>query len=142
MSGMRGSLTGRRRQLPVTAEVNVVSLIDIAFVLLIIFMITAPMLQGGVDVQLPRAAARPLSTREGLIITVDRAGRVYVGEDGMSYEEFRAGFRAIIARRKPSGVYVRGDSRASYGNVLRVLAVIREAGVADVGMVAEDERNR
>jgi biopolymer transport protein TolR len=132
----------RRGSLPVTADINVTSLVDVAFVLLIIFMITAPMMQGGVDVQLPRATARPLSVREGLIVTVDRTGRVFVDRESMSFEEFAAGFRGIVARRKPSGVYLRGDRGAAYGDVVRVLAAIRESGVADVGLVAEDEDRR
>ena len=61
-------------------------------------------------------------------------------KNGLSFEEFRASFRAILARRKPSGVYLRGDQRANYGDVVRVLAVIREAGIADVGLVAEDDQ--
>ena len=137
-AGIRAS--GGRGSVPVSDYINVTSLVDVAFVLLIIFMITAPMLQGGVDVQLPRAAARPLSVKEGLIVTVDRSGRVFVDKNGLSFEEFRASFRAILARRKPSGVYLRGDQRANYGDVVRVLAVIREAGIADVGLVAEDDQ--
>lgn len=140
MRGARTGLSRRRGGLPYTADINVTSLMDIAFVLLIIFMITAPMLQGGVDVQLPRTVARPLSMKEGLIVSVNEAGRVFVDRDEMSFEEFRAGFPVILARRQPNGVYLRGDRRADYGDVVRVLAVIREAGVSDVGLVAEDER--
>ncbi|HEX9166178.1 MAG TPA: ExbD/TolR family protein [Gemmatimonadales bacterium] len=139
--GIRAS-GARRGNLPLTADINVTSLVDIAFVLLIIFMIAAPMMHGGVDVQLPRAAARPLSIKEGLVITVDRSGQVFVDQDRMSFAEFRSGIRSIIARRKPSGVYLRGDRGAAYGDVVRVLAAIREAGVADVGLVAEEERRR
>ena len=138
LGGIRAS--GGRRSLPVSDFVNVTSLVDVAFVLLIIFMITAPMLQGGVDVQLPRAAARPLSQKEGLIVTVDRSGRVFVDREPLTYEQFRSSFRAILVRRKPSGVYLRGDQRANYGDVVRVLAIIREAGIADVGLVAEEEQ--
>lgn len=138
-------LGGRRRRggrglVGLTADINVTSLMDIAFVLLIIFMITAPMLQGGVDVQLPKAVAKPLSTKDGLIISVNRAGRVFVDKDEMSFEEFKAGFQTIIARRQPNGVYLRGDGRAPYESVVRVLAVIRESGISDVGLVAEDDR--
>lgn len=140
MIGSSRNRLGRRGALPLTADINVTSLMDIAFVLLIIFMITAPMLQGGVDVQLPRAVARPLTTMEALIISVDRAGRVFVDREGMTFEEFRANLPGIVASRSPNGAYVRGDSRAEYGFVLRVLAVLVEAGIADVGMVAEDER--
>jgi biopolymer transport protein ExbD/biopolymer transport protein TolR len=142
LGSLGGTGRGRAGGLPVSADINVTSLIDIAFVLLIIFMITAPLLQGGVDVQLPRAVARPLSAKEGLIVTVNRNGRVFVDRDGMSYEEFRAGFRAMVSRRRPSGVYLRADRDAPYGSVVRVLAVIREAGVADVGLVTEDEPRR
>jgi biopolymer transport protein ExbD/biopolymer transport protein TolR len=113
--------------------------VDVAFVLLIIFMITAPIMQGGVDVQLPRAEARPLQPREGLIVSVDRTGRVFVDDNPLSYEDFRAAFPAMVRRRQPSGVYLRADARASYGEVVRVLAVMRTAGVGDVGLIAETE---
>jgi biopolymer transport protein TolR len=142
MSGGIKASGARRGTLPVTSDINVTSLVDVAFVLLIIFMIAAPMMQGGVDVQLPRATARPLSAKEGLVVTVDRAGRVFVDNNAMTLDEFRASFRAIVARRRPSGVYLRGDRGAAYGDVVRVLAVIRESGVTDVGLVAEDEERR
>ena len=140
--GIKSLGSGRRGAMQVTADINVTSLVDVAFVLLIIFMITAPMMQGGVDVQLPRATARPLSVKEGLVITVNRSGRVFIDRDAMSFEDFRTTFRAILARRKPSGVYLRGDKTAPYGDVVRVLSVIRESGVTDVGLVAEDEQPR
>jgi len=122
------------------ADINVTSLIDIAFTLLIIFMITAPIMQGGVDVQLPRAEARPLQPKEGLIVSVDRQGRVFVDDSPLTIDEFRAAFPAIVRRRNPEGgVYLRADSRASYGQVVRVLAIMRTAGVGDVGLVTESE---
>jgi biopolymer transport protein ExbD/biopolymer transport protein TolR len=119
--------------------INVTSLVDVAFVLLIIFMITAPIMQGGVDVQLPRAEARPLQPKEGLVVSVDREGRIYVDESPLSYEDFKATFAAIVSRRNPSGVYLRSDERAMYGQVVRVLAVIQAAGINEVGLVAESE---
>ena len=134
-----GGLSGRGN-LPFNADINVTSLVDIAFVLLIIFMITAPMMQGGVDVQLPRAEARPLQAKEGMVITVDREGRIFVDETEVSYNDFRVTFRSLVTTRKPTGVYLRADSRVPYGNVVRVLAVIRAAGVNDVGLVAEEEQ--
>ena len=131
---------GRRGRLPVSADINVTSLMDIAFVLLIIFMITAPLMQGGVEVQLPRAAARPLSARQGLIVTVDQSGRVFVDREEMSAAEFRASIKAIVERRQPSGVYLRGDRRALFGAVMVIMAAMQEAGVNDVSIVIEDER--
>jgi biopolymer transport protein ExbD/biopolymer transport protein TolR len=122
------------------ADINVTSLVDVAFVLLIIFMITAPIMQGGVDVQLPRAEARPLQPREGLVVSIDRQGRIFVDETALSFEDFRAAFPAMVSARQPSGVYLRADSRVDYGQVVRVLAAMRAAGVGDVGLVAEPER--
>jgi biopolymer transport protein ExbD/biopolymer transport protein TolR len=117
----------------------VTSLVDVAFVLLIIFMITAPIMQGGVDVQLPRAEARPLQPKEGLVVSIDREGRIFVDESPLTLADFRAAFPAIVSAREPSGVYLRADSRVDYGQVVRVLAVMRAAGIGDVGLVAEPE---
>lgn len=132
--GLRGS-----GELAPVADINVTSLVDVAFVLLIIFMITAPIMQGGVDVQLPRAEAKPLQEKQGLVVSVDQQGRIFVDQTGLSYEDFRAAFPAIVARRHPNGVYLQSDRRVPYGDVVRVLAVMRQAGVADVGLVAEPE---
>ncbi|HEY2824261.1 MAG TPA: biopolymer transporter ExbD [Gemmatimonadales bacterium] len=138
MAGFSG-IRGAPAELPLNADINVTSLVDVAFVLLIIFMITAPMMQGGVDVQLPRAEARPIQPKEGLVVSVQQDGRIYVGESPLTYEEFRTAFPAMVTARHPNGVFVRGDKRAQYGLVVQVLAVIRAAGIQDVGLVAESE---
>src|SRR5512134_3631118 len=137
-----GGLGSQRGELPLMADVNVTSLVDVMLVLLIVFMITAPMMQGGVDVELPRAEARPLSPKEGMVVTVDRRGRIFVDDAEFSYADFRATFRSLVETRKPTGIYLRSDSRVAYGEVVRVLAVIRTAGVQNVGLVAEDEERR
>ena len=136
MSGLHA-----RGELPLSAEINVTSMVDVAFVLLIIFMITAPIMQGGVDVQLPRGEARPIEPREGLVITVDQNGGIFVGEDRtpLTYDEFRGAFQALVATRDPSGVYLHGDGRATYGDVVRVLAVIQASGIDNAGIVLEPE---
>ena len=121
------------------AEINVVSLIDGMMLLMVIFMITAPMMQGGVDVSLPRAAARPLEPKSGLVVTVNRAGEIFVDETRLSEREFRASFGALASQRGKDGVYLRADQSVPYGTVVRVLAVMRGAGVGDVGLVAEPE---
>jgi len=129
----------RRPRAAFNADINVTSLVDVAFVLLIIFMITAPMMQGGVAVQLPRAEARPLQPEQGVIVTVDQSGRIYVDQAAFSYDDFKITFRALVARRRPAAVYLRADKSVPYGDVVRVLAVIRATGVRDVGLVAEEE---
>ncbi|MGH7657064.1 MAG: ExbD/TolR family protein [Gemmatimonadales bacterium] len=134
-----GNSSRTRGGLALNADINVTSLVDVAFVLLIIFMITAPIMQGGVDVQLPKAAARPLSAKQGMVVSVDRQGRIFVDETELSYNDFRATFASIVTTRKPSGVYLRADRGVPYGTVVQVLAVIRTAGVSDVGLVAEEE---
>jgi biopolymer transport protein TolR len=133
-----GGLRGHG-ELPLNADINVTSLVDVAFVLLIIFMITAPIMQGGVDVRLPRAEARPLEPKQGLVVTVAEDGKIYLDQAGLSYEDFRATFPAFVRTKRPHGVYLRADQRVPYGSVVRVLAVIRAAGVTDVGLVAEPE---
>ena len=121
------------------ADVNVTSLVDVMLVLLIIFMITAPMMQGGVDVELPRAEARPLSPKEGMVVSVNRDGRIFVDQTPVSYNDFRVTFRSLVATRKPQGVYLQADTRVPYGQVVRVLAIIRGAGIQNVGLVAAEE---
>jgi biopolymer transport protein ExbD/biopolymer transport protein TolR len=121
------------------ADINVVSLIDVMMLLMVIFMIAAPMMQGGVDIALPRAEARPLEAKSSLVVSVNRAGQIYVDDNRLSYDEFRAGFKALASRRGQQGIYLRADQGVPYGTVVRVLAVMRSAGVGDVGLVAEPE---
>jgi len=121
------------------AEINVVSLIDVMMLLMVIFMITAPIMQGGVDVALPRAQARPLESKSGLVVTITREGRIFMDRDQLTLSEFRASFRAIAARQAREGVYLRADEGVNYGLVVQVLAIINRAGVSNVGLVAEPE---
>lgn len=125
--------------MPVRAEISVTSLVDVAFTLLIIFMITAPILQGGVEVTVPRAPARPLETAEGVTITVDEDGQVYLGEAPVSMDEFDATVVQAIRREGSPTVYVRGDASVGYGRVLQVIGKLKEADVDNVSLVAEPE---
>src|ERR671927_1853929 len=123
-AGLGGSLGSQRGEMQFNADVNVTSLVDVMLVLLIIFMITAPIMQGGVDVELPRAEARPLDPREGMVVSVNRDGRIFIDQTPVSYTDFRVTFRSLVATRKPTGVYLQADARVPYGQVVRVLAVI------------------
>ena len=128
--------------MPLNAEINVVSLIDVMLLLLVIFMITAPMMQGGVDVALPKAEAKPLEPKSGLVVTIDRSGAVYVDETRMTVSEFRSAFRTLASKRSRDGVYLRGDASVPYGLVTQVLAIMRAAGVGDVGLVTDPETTK
>ncbi|HTK47476.1 MAG TPA: biopolymer transporter ExbD [Gemmatimonadaceae bacterium] len=132
----------RREGLPLNAEINVVNLIDVMLLLLVIFMITAPMMQGGVDVALPRAEAKPLDPKSGLVVSVDRDGAVYVDETKMSLNEFRSAFRTLAGKRAADGVYLRSDAAVPYGVVAQVLATMRAAGVGDIGLVTDPDTPR
>ncbi len=129
----------RKSRTPLNAEINVVSLIDVMMLLMVIFMITAPIMQGGVDVALPKAKATPLEEKSGLVVTINAKGEIYVDQTKLSYPEFRASFAALSTRRAKQGVYLRADQSVPYGTVVQVLAVMRSAGAPNVGLVAEPE---
>jgi biopolymer transport protein ExbD len=130
---------GRRRSssggdLAMNAEINVTSLIDVAFTLLVIFIITAPILQGGLEVRLPRAQVQPVTAQDApFIVDILDDGTVAIGETPVSVEDFDAMFEQLYRAVQPSIVYVRGDERALYGPVFGVIATIgavtREDGV-------------
>ena len=130
----------RRERLALNADINVVSLIDVMMLLMVIFMITAPMMQGGVDVALPTANAKPLEPKRGLAVTVTRDGRIFVDETQLTLAEFTASFKALAEQKgSGGGVYLRADEGVNYGVVVKVLGVMRASGVGDVGLVAEPE---
>ena len=129
----------RRERLHLNADINVVNLIDVMLLLLVVFMITAPMMTGGVDITLPRAEARPLESKSGLTVTITRDGGILVDETPMSFGEFRGAFKALASQRARQGLYLRADASVDYGVVVRVLAVMRTANVGEVGLVTEPE---
>src|SRR5665213_4568217 len=96
----------RRERFAMNADVNVVSLIDVMLLLLVIFMITAPMMQGGVDVVLPKAEARPITSKSSMTVTVTRDGQILIDERSpMTYAEFRAAFPTLAKDRADQGLY-------------------------------------
>ena len=128
------------------AEINVVPYIDVMLVLLVIFMITAPLLKTGVEVTLPTADAKPLEQvqSEPLVVTVDDRGRFYlnVGEDPESpvgEQELVTLAAAVMRRDGDRRVLVRGDQGVDYQKVVRAMALLQQAGVPQVGLVAEQQ---
>lgn len=132
----------RRERVILNSDINVVSLIDVMMLLMIIFMITAPIMQGGVDISLPKAEARPLDSKNGMTVTIDREGGIHVDDVKLTFAEFRSTFKALADQRGKQGVFLRADQGVPYGTVVRVLAVMRTSGVGDVGLVAEPEEGR
>lgn len=130
------------------AEINVVPYIDVTLVLLIIFMITAPLIQQGVEVDLPLASAKELPQEQDppLVVTVDSKGLYYmdVGETPNSPVELESiGARvAAVLRHKPgTSVLIRGDMAVDYGKVVTVMAVLKAAGVPNVGLMTQSPEN-
>jgi biopolymer transport protein TolR len=142
-SRRRGS---RRSDLPVNAEINVTSLIDVAFTLLVIFIITAPMLQGGLEVRLPQAQIRPIDAQDDpFIVSVDADGQIFVGETPVTREEFAASFRQLFDMASPNAVYIKGDEAAMYGWVFQVQAIVYEVAAEEgvvVRILGEPEHRR
>ncbi|MDX1610526.1 MAG: protein TolR [Halofilum sp. (in: g-proteobacteria)] len=135
------ALKGSRRPM---SEINVVPYIDVMLVLLVIFMITAPLLKTGVEVDLPRADAKPIEQldTEPLVLTVDREGNYFlnVGEDpesALEPQEVITLAAAVMRRNAERRVLVRGDGDVSYQRVVRGMALLQRAGVPHVGLVAE-----
>lgn len=124
------------------AEVNLTSLIDLAFVLLVIFIITAPVMQGGLEVKLPQAEVQQISSQDDpFIVTVFEDGAIAIEETPVTFEEFDDMFPQLFEIRTPSTVYIRADAGANYGEVYRIMgtvySVAGEAG-SSVGMIGED----
>ena len=135
---MSFALSGGRGARRVMAEINVVPLVDIMLVLLIIFMVAAPMIQQGVDVSLPKVVATELpADTDLLVLTVDRAGRVFIGKTAVAVDELGSKLRAIYERKASKELFLRADKDVPYGVVVRVMAESRKAGIERLGMVTE-----
>ena len=141
-----GRSRGRREDLPLRAEINVTSLVDVAFTLLVIFIITAPILQGGIEVGVPRADVAPLTADEEPLIVVVRAnGEIVISETVVPYEDFDGVLAQAVTARNVGQIYIRGDSLAYHGDMVRVFAKVqdlaRQEGIR-FAIVAEPDASR
>lgn len=122
----------------VRAEINVTSLVDVAFTLLVIFIITAPIMQGGVEVDLPEATVAPLTPEtEPLIVSLTSDGRTFIGDTDVGSGEFDSVLDQVIEARGARVVYVNADSTIAYGRVMRLLSTINEREGVAVSLLAE-----
>ena len=128
-----GTSGGNRRYL---AEINVTPLVDVMLVLLIIFMVTAPMMTKGLDVKLPETTAKALpQKKKHVVITVNSQGGVFVGNEKIAPELLRQRLSELVRQGRAGQVLLRADRSVRYGEVARVMAAIREAGIKDMGLV-------
>lgn len=123
------------------AAINVTPLVDVMLVLLIIFMVTAPMLQQGVDVNLPKAATGALQGKnEQVVVSIDKAGKVYIGKGNEVALSAVPEKIAAIMKVKPAAeqkVYIKADQALDYGKVMELMSYLHKGGVAQIGLVSE-----
>jgi len=120
------------------ADINVTPFVDVMLVLLIIFMVTAPMMVQGVDVSLPQTTAEPLETeKEHLIITVNENHEIFINDFKLTVDHLNEKLSAILAGRTDREVFFRADKQVPYGIVAQIMAQIQGAGVEKLGMVTE-----
>ena len=123
------------------SEINVTPFVDVMLVLLIIFMVTAPMMQQGIDVDLPETNTQPIRVQdEPLVLTVQKDGKVYISRREIPQAELREKLAAIFEGRDSKELFLRADKEAPYGMVVKALAAAREAGATKLGMVTEPEQ--
>jgi biopolymer transport protein TolR len=126
------------------AEINVVPYIDVMLVLLVIFMITAPLLTPGVKVDLPQAAASPVDNpdNETLVVTVDRRGRLFLDDREIGAAALQGKVAAILRARPKTPVLIRGDRQVAYNDVMQAMVLLQAAGAPSVGLVTETPGGR
>ena len=121
------------------SDINVVPYIDVMLVLLVIFMITAPLLTPGVKVELPKAAAQAVDNpdRETLVVTVDRRGKLFLDDREIGAQALQNKVAAIMRVRPQTPVLIRGDRQAAYNDIMQAMVLLQTAGVPSVGLVTQ-----
>ncbi len=129
---------GRRRAL---SQINVTPFVDVMLVLLIIFMVTAPLMQQGIDLDLPETTTQPIRVKsDPLILSVKKDGTYFLGRQEVPLEELVTKLEAVFDARGSYDVYLRADKKAPYGVVVKAMAAARKAGSKQLGIVTEQER--
>jgi biopolymer transport protein TolR len=129
-----------RRTYDALHDINVTNLVDVVLVLLIIFMIAAPMMQAGIDISLPRTKSTPEDLGEGVVVTITKDQRIYIDQRVTNLDRFE-GILSDVARTKGSqSVYLRADASIPYGLVIQIIGKIKALGIQNLGLVTEPER--
>jgi biopolymer transport protein TolR len=130
-------IEGPTRLGPALAEINVTPFVDVVLVLLVIFLITAPMMLGGIDVRVPKTQARNIQPEERMVLTVTRDRGVYLENQPITLDRLAKVLSGMVKRNPKSSVFLKADEAVAYGTVMKVMDVIKKAGVDRVGMVTE-----
>src|SRR6185436_5805143 len=124
------------------AEIHVIPLVDVVLVLLLIFMLTAPMMYRGIDVNLPKAAAKPTAVEERMILTVTKDRTLYLNDKPLPLATLETQLRDAFKGRTDKTLYLKADAGLSYGAVIETMDRVRRAGIERLGMVTEPTRDR
>jgi len=124
------------------AEINIVPLVDVVLVLLLIFMLTAPMMYRGIDVNLPRASAKPTAVEERLVLTVTKDRTLFLNDKRIAPGGLEGSLRDAFRTRTDKTLYLKADAGLSYGAVVETMDMVRRAGIERLGMVTEPARER
>ncbi len=138
---MRYSRNNRNNESKLVSEINVTPLVDVILVLLIIFMVTAPMLQMGIDVNLPRVKSKSIDVgEEKLILTINNKKEIFINKYKASIDNLKPKLESIFASRIDREIFMRADEKVPYGFVVKVMSEVRKAGVDKLGMITEPPR--
>lgn len=124
------------------AEINIIPFVDVVLVLLLIFMLTAPMMYRGIDVNLPKAASKPTAVEERMILTVTKDRTLYLNEKTVSLATLETQLRDTFKDRTDKTLYLKADAGLAYGAVVETMDRVRRAGIERLGMVTEPTRDR
>jgi biopolymer transport protein TolR len=124
------------------AEINIVPLVDVVLVLLLIFMLTAPMMYRGIDVNLPKAASRPTAVEERMVLTVTKDQGLFLNDRRVTATGLEQALRDAFKNRNDKTLYLKADAGLSYGAVIETMDRVRRAGIERLGMVTEPTRER
>jgi biopolymer transport protein TolR len=133
---------GERRVGATLAEINIIPLVDVVLVLLLIFMLTAPMMYRGIDVNLPRASAKPTAVEERMVLTVTKDQGLFLNDRRLLAAGLEQALRDAFKNRTDKTLYLKADAGLSYGAVVETMDRVRRAGIERLGMVTEPVRER
>ena len=129
-----------RRTYHAMADINIANLVDVCLVLLIIFMISAPLLQSGIDVNLPKVSARPADQEhEGIVVSIDKKGGVFINDHWAKIDDFENLLDKEMRAKATKAVFLRSDSAVPYGLAIEVIGRMKAAGIEDIGLVTTFE---
>ncbi len=137
MTGNSRSGRFRRKTPTLLTEINVTPFVDVMLVLLIIFMVTAPLLHTGVGVDLPKTSVGSMEIREENVVTLRKDGGVFLNEKRVTFKELSSKLRSLSAATPGAEVFLRADKGLPYGDVMKTMGIIKQSGIERLGMVTE-----